>query len=140
MVPAPSRPVNHCHLQHGGYLFHRADRQSKPGGGVFPLYTCVCISHGTGKPAQRWRSQPHVPLFWARTILKNQNRAPRSVFGRPLYPGDLPVDCRKYITGKTGSFTTAEDAAKAIIEFCAGTSQPSKEGMFEKTQNNLNSD
>lgn len=62
---------------------------------------------------------------------------------RSIVPSDVNLfewnDAAAYITGKTGSFTTAEDAAKAIIEFCAGTSQPSKEGMFEKNQNNLNS-
>lgn len=49
-------------------------------------------------------------------------------------------DAAAYITGGTGSFTTAEDAANAIIEYYTDTSQPSKEEIFEKSQNNLNSD
>ena len=49
-------------------------------------------------------------------------------------------DAAAYITGRASSFTTTEDAAKAIIEYCTGTSQPSKEEMFEKSKNNLSSD
>lgn len=43
-------------------------------------------------------------------------------------------DAAAYITGGAGSFTTAEDAANAIIEYCADTSQPSKEEIFEKAK------
>ena len=35
-------------------------------------------------------------------------------------------DAAAYITGRTGSFSTAEDAAKSIIKYCTGTFQSNK--------------